>query len=100
MKKSKIKDILQVNISKKYKNFGKDENKKTFDDVKQYQWLNKFFNIDYIKMFSDYYLKPLKAIDFEGKIINFSEKTKSFHDLLTNNPTTRTQLVDRLKCYI
>ena len=99
LKKSKIKDILQVNISKKYRNFEKDENKKTFDVVKQYQWLNKFFSIDYMKMFSDYYLKRLKSIEFEGKIINFSEKTKSFHDLLANNPTIRTQLIDILKCY-
>ena len=101
LKKSKIKDILQINISEKYKNFGEDENKKTFNDVNdvnKHQWLNKFFNIDYIKLFSDYYLKPLKRIDFEGKIINFSEKTKSFNDLLAKNPTIRTQLIDTLNC--
>jgi hypothetical protein len=101
LKKSKIKDILQINISEKYKNFGEDENKKTFNDVNdvnKHQWLNKFFNIDYIKLFSDYYLKALKRIDFEGKIINFSEKTKSFNDLLAKNPTIRTQLIDTLNC--
>ena len=49
-------------------------------------------------MFSDYYLKPLKRIDFEGKIIYFSDKTKSFNDLLTKNPTIRTQLIDTIKC--
>jgi hypothetical protein len=101
LKKSKIKDILQINISEKYKNFGEDENKKTFNDVNdvnKHQWLNKFFNIDYIKLFSDYYLKSLKRIDFEGKIINFSEKTKSFNDLLAKNPTIRTQLIDTLNC--
>ena len=97
LKKSKIKDILQINISDKYKNFGEDENKKTFNDVNKHQWLNKFFNIDYIKVFSDYYLKSLDSIDFEGKIIKFSEKTKSFNYLLKKNPSIETELNDTLK---
>ena len=98
LKKSKIKDIFQINISDKYKNFGEDENKKTFNDVNKHQWLNKFFNIDYIKLFSDYYLKPLDSIDFEGKIIKFSEKTKSFYDLLKKNPSIETKLIDKVNC--
>ena len=84
-KNSTIKDILQNEISSKFKNYPKDINKNTLNKVcKISNWLNLFFNEKYIDLFQIYYNNenPLKEILFEGKKIILSKKTKTFYDLL------------------
>lgn len=94
-KNSTIKDILLKPISPKYKRFGEDINKNILNKVcNQSIWLNKFFNMKYLKLFNIYYNKekPLKEFIFEGKRIILSGLTKSFYYLLEKNENLKTKL--------
>ena len=103
-----IGDVLQLDISKKYKKLSLDKNynKNIYNKVIALSsWLKKLFDMDYLDAFKLYYndclpLKifelitfssnsnifklyyndclPLKIFEFEEKVINFSKKTKSF----------------------
>lgn len=94
-KNSTIKDILLKPISPKYKRFEVDINKNLLNKVcKQSTWLNKFFNMKYLKLFNIYYNKenPLKEYIFEGKRILLSGLTKSFYYLLKKNENLKSKL--------
>ena len=92
LKSSSIGDILQKKISPKYRKYDKYYNKsfyiKLLDKINQNEslnWLNDFFNMNYLELFKSY--KTYKKSDFfiQGKKINFSKKTKLFCDLLEKN---------------
>ncbi len=81
--KKPISDILQLNISKKYRKLSLDEdyNKNIYNKVIDLSdWLKKLFDMNYLAAFKLYYneCQPLDSFEFEGKIIKLSEKTKSF----------------------
>lgn len=100
LKSSKIKDVLKMDISEKYKRHDKNINKNTLIEVcDKSKWLNDFFNMKYIKLFTYYYnnLKPLEILNFGGKNIYLSNTTKSFYYLLEKNETSKTQLIHTLK---
>ncbi len=83
-----IKDILQLRISNKYKKFSKDEyyNQNIYiRSIALSGWLEKLFNMNYLDAFKLYYnnCQPLTSFEFGGKVIKFSEETKSF-DFLYN----------------
>ena len=85
LKNSKIKDILNFEISKKYISFDKFENKKLLEKIiPSSEWLNHLFEMNYLDLFKSYYNKekPLNKIYFENKLIVFSPNTKSFYFLL------------------
>ena len=88
LKKSKIKDLLNSEISVKFKNFDKNENKKLLSQLKE-TWLDKLFDMNYLDLFKYYYNNNkesrLDAINFEKKKIPLTEGTKSFYDLLKEN---------------
>ena len=72
--------------SPKYKSKSEDFNKKTLNKIYKYSnWINGFFNINYLKLFSEYHNneKPLRKFVFKGKEIELSQ-TKSFYYLLNN----------------
>ena len=97
LKNSPISYVLQMEISKKYKNFEEFSNKATFINAcKSSNWLSDFFNINYLTLFNYYYNKEkkLNKITFKGKEIILSKKTKSFYDLLEKNKGLQTELVD------
>ena len=99
-KNSTIKDILLQPISLKYKRFDENINKKILNKVyNQSNWLDKFFNMKYIKLFNIYYNKekPLKEINFEGKRIILSGLSKSFYYLLEKNEKLRAKLGETAK---
>ena len=50
LKKSKIKDLLNSEISVKFKNFDKNENKKLLSQLKE-TWLDKLFDMNYLDLF-------------------------------------------------
>ena len=86
LKRMSIKNILEMEISPKFRKKSKDFNKKTLNEIYNYSpWLNDFFNINYLKLFSEYHNneKPLKKFVFKGKEIELF-KTKSFYYLLNN----------------
>ena len=83
--KSKIKDILNFEISSKYRIYDKSENKKLLEKIiPSSEWLNHLFEMNYLDLFKSYYNKekPLNKIYFENKLIVFSPNTKSFYFLL------------------
>ena len=90
LKRSSIKDILQMKISPKCRNYGEDYNKKNYNYIlekinndKDLEWINNFFNLNYLELFEKYYYK--NNFYFQGQKINFSKKTKTFYNLLEKN---------------
>ena len=86
LKQKKIRDILQLPISWKYLRIFRDTNKSIFQEVSSLlPFLNDYFNMTYLEVFNKFYIKSEKVINFEGKNIYLSEKTKVFSDLLEKN---------------
>ena len=94
LKRSSIKDILQMKISPKCRNYGEDYNKKNYNYIlekinndKDLEWINNFFNLNYLELFEKYYYTYNKRNNFyfQGQKINFSKKTKTFYNLLEKN---------------
>ena len=86
-KKSPIQRFLTFNISTKYKIFKNEHNLKLLSRVySATEWLNKFFNMNYLKLFEYYFYynkeKQMNKIYLEGKNIILSKNTKTFCDLL------------------
>jgi len=81
--KKPIGDVLQLDISKKYKKLSldKDYNKNIFNQViASSSWLKNLFDMNYIDAFELYYnnCQPIKLFEFQRIEIKFSKKTKSF----------------------
>ena len=100
LKKSKIKDLLNSEISAKFKKFDKNENKKLLSQLKE-TWLDKLFDMNYLDLFKYYYNNNkesrLDAINFEKKKIPLTERTKSFYDLLKKNQEIKENIVEVAK---
>ena len=97
--KKPICNILQLNISKKYRKLSQDQdyNKNIYEKVIALSdWLKKLFEMNYLNAFKLYYndCQRLDSFKFEGKTINFSTKTKSFFFLYekTRNKEKRERL--------
>jgi hypothetical protein len=83
---SPISSILQLEISKKYKKLSldKDYNKNIYNEIIALsEWLKKLFNMNFVDAFKLYYNdgESLDRIEFDGMVINFSNKTKNFNSL-------------------
>ena len=81
-----ISSILQLEISKKYKKLSleKDYNKNIYKEIIALsEWLKKLFNMNFVDAFKLYYNdgESLDSIEFNGKVINLSNKTKNFKSL-------------------
>ena len=102
--KSKIKDILNLEIPPEYRRYDKFENKKLLEKIiKTSEWLNHLFEMNYLDFFKSYYNKekPLNKIYFENKLIVFSPNTKSFYFLLEKYKNTdwKQDIIDIAKRY-
>ena len=99
LKKSKIKDLLNSEISVKFKNFDKNENKKLLSQLKE-TWLDKLFDMNYLDLFKYYYNNKESRLDtiiFEKKKIPLTEGTKSFYELLEDNKEIKENIVEVAK---
>ena len=97
LKKGPIKRIFIENISSKYKNCDSNINNVILNKViNESKWLDNFFNINFVVLFSIYHnnCKPLKKIDFEGKEIILSHRTKPFFNLLKKNKSSKNELIE------
>ena len=90
LKNSNIKDLLKMDISKKYKRCPKSYNRellKTIEDSSPS--LSELFEMSSLELFKFYYNKgkPLDKIVYKNKKINLSDKTKSksFSNLIDKN---------------
>ena len=99
LKKSKIKDLLNSEISAKFKKFDKNENKKLLSQLKE-TWLDKLFDMNYLDLFKYYYNNKESRLDtiiFEKKKIPLTEGTKSFYELLEDNKEIKENIVEVAK---
>ena len=86
LKENKIGDILKFKASSKNRRFKNDINEHIYQQVCiLFPFMNNYFNMNYLELFKQYYFKSNKIINFEGKIINLSKKTRVFSDLLKKN---------------
>ena len=94
LKNFSIKDILQMQISKKYRECREDNNKLVYNFICEkankdntLNWIINFFNMKYLEVFEKYYYadKNKNYFYIQDKKINFSEKTKPFYHLLEKN---------------
>ena len=100
LKNSKIKDLLNFEISRKYSRFDKFENKKLLEKIiPSSEWLSHLFDMNYLDLFKYYYNKekPLNKIYFENKAIVFSPETKSFYFLLERCKDFKQDIIDITK---
>ena len=96
-KRFSIKEILCLEISKKYKIIDKKINEKTLNEVcKLSSWLSDFFNLNYLNFFEFYYQRnpKINKICFQNKDIILSNKTKSFNNLLLKYKDLNSNLVN------
>ena len=89
LKEKKIKDILVLTPSSKYKfrnSDNKNYNQKVYYELnKSSDAMKEIFDMNYIEFFNKYYTSKTRNILIDGKEINFI-KPKFFCDLLKANP--------------
>ena len=90
LEKLKIKDILQLPASKKFRAVSakEDHNKILFSILdNSSEYLNELFYMNYLSLFKLYFndYEPLKKINLKGKDFILSNKTKQFYYLVQKN---------------
>ena len=101
MKSSTIKDLLlNIDISRKYKKFEKNINKKLVEKLDQFPFFQQVFKMNFLKLFYYYYnnKQPFdqKLLIFDQEII-LSGKTKSFYNLLDKNQELEENIMNVIK---
>ena len=102
LKKCSIKDVLNSEISSKYKHSNKNDNIQLLKKLKG-SCLDKILEMNYLDLFKIYYNNniesPLKEINFGEVKIPLSENTKSFYFLLKNrkNQNIKEKIVEVVK---
>ena len=98
LKKSFIKDLLNMEISEKYKTYNKYENQILLSKCKD-SWLDRLFQMNYLELFRYYYNNGqlLKKIVFENREIVLSSKTKSFYYLIEKYKDLSQNIIDTVK---
>ena len=99
LKEVKINQLLQEEISGKYKLKKLINQEILMKLIPQSNLLEDFFNMKYLKLFSIYYnkLKPLKKVSFKNKVIHLSSHTKSFYYLLKKNKEIKDIMISTAK---
>ena len=95
-----------MKISPKYKKYGEDYNKELCDSIneevkndKNLSWIKNFFDMNYLKVFHEYYSINkdrnyfVISDNLSDKKINILENTKPFYNLLEKNA----EIQERLK---
>ena len=99
--KKPIKNIIQLDITTKYKNFDSKYNKELYAQLTaQSEWLKDFLDLKFIDVFCDYYYnlgKELKSFNFKDKKVNISKSTKSFKYLLEKEVNLVQEIISIVK---
>jgi len=97
LKSFTINQLLEnLTVSKKYKRFREDINKKNKEKLLENPWFKKFFGMKYTTLFQYYYNnnQPLHEITLFGVKISFSGKTKTFNHLLEKNDKFKENIIE------
>ena len=101
LKNMTIKELLKMKISPKNKKCTSFNNNQILNDVcKESQFVDNFFDMKYLEVFSKFYYsedKVINKIEFEGKQIILSTKTRSFYKLLKKYEGLKSLLIDTAK---
>ena len=91
--------MKKIDISPSFKNYEKDSNIINLQRLGGYSLFENFIGKNYLNLFKAYYNDrlPLKqmiiADGIDEKIVNLSEKTKSFYYLLENNEKSKEKII-------
>ena len=86
LKKLKIADILQMRPSPKMKMHDISVNKNIYEKVcKLCPFIQEFLQQDFISIFKEYYNNKSRIYNLNGREITFSDRTKTFIDLINKN---------------
>ena len=86
LKKLKIADILQMRPSPKMKMHDISVNKNIYEKVcKLCPFIQEFLQQDFISLFKEYYNNKSRIYNLNGREITFSDRTKTFIDLINKN---------------
>ena len=98
LKSFSIKEILLNPISSKFKSENHDSYNREiyYKVIGSSNWLNEFFDMNYMTLFKDYYFiknKRLTQVTINGRLINLTNNTKSFFDLYCKCDDVRKNLL-------
>lgn len=102
LKDYKIRDLLEnMGISGKIKRYDEGNNKTNLEKLNNNDWFKKVFDMKFLDLFSYYFNneKPFEKFSFSGKTIIFSEKTKSFYNLIQKNKKLKKDIIRVTKMY-
>ena len=93
LKSKKIYEILQLQVSPKMKIHDESVNKNIYYKVcSMCPFMYEFLQQSYINLFKEYYSNKNKIFEVNGKIIQVSNKTKTFIDLIEKNRSYKDKL--------
>ena len=85
-KKKRICEILQLRISPKIKIHEKNVNKIVYQKICILcPFMSHFLNTNFLSLFKEYFYNENRLFIVNGRIIQLSERTKTFYDLMINN---------------
>ena len=91
--KKKIGDILILRASPKNRKFVSNINEIIFNKICSINpFLKEFFELSYLDMFNNYYIKEEREMDVEGYHVKLSQRTKIFNDLIEKNQASSMKL--------
>jgi hypothetical protein len=86
LKSKKIGDILKLRASPKNRKFDSNINEIIFNKICSINpFLKEFFELSYLDMFNNYYIKEEREMEVEGYHVKLSQRTKIFNDLIEKN---------------
>ena len=93
LKSKKVGDILKLRASPKNRKFDSNINEIIFNKICGINpFLKEFFELSYLDMFNNYYIKEEREIDVEGYHVKLSQRTKNFNDLIEKNQASSLKL--------
>lgn len=112
LKEAKVKDILEYNISPKFKKFPSDNNKQISEEVLENntdkELVEKIFSLKCLLLFKNIYYRSYKIVNLKelgiekvDKVITLSKNVKMFQDLLKKNEKNgKIHIINIHKCAI
>ena len=86
LKTKRIADILKLSPSPKLKNHDESENMNIYNKVCELcPFLKTFLEMKFIDFFKEYYFNKKKTYIVNGEIVQNSDRTKAFDDLISKN---------------